>query len=177
MKKLMMLLAAVCVVSMVQGAAVDWQFGKDTAYNDYTVYAFDSANSASVLAALAAYDADAQTTIDGLVLSSKAVSKGNAKVTGVDVGSASSLMLLAINGAFEDGKAFAYDTLDISAKTYGGADPSPGYAVLSSFGNNGTVVAKGGSGGGGGGGGTPEPTSGLLLLVGAGILGLRRKRA
>ena len=32
-------------------------------------------------------------------------------------------------------------------------------------------------GGGGESGGTPEPTSGLLLLVGAGILGLRRKRA
>ena len=176
MKKLMVLLAAVCVVGMIHGAVVDWQFGKDTAYNDYTVYAFDSANSASVLAALAAYDADAQTTIDGLVLSSKAVSKGNAKSSGVEVGSATSLMLLAINGAFEDGKAFAYDTLDISGMTYGAADPSPGYAVLSSFGNNGTVVAKS-SGGGGGGGDGPEPTSGLLLLVGAGILGLRRKRA
>ncbi len=32
-------------------------------------------------------------------------------------------------------------------------------------------------GGSGGGDGAPEPTSGLLLLVGAGILGLRRKRA
>ena len=175
MKKLMMLLAAVCVAGIVQGAYVNWQFGKDTAYNDYTVYAFDNASSATVLAALAAYDADAQTTIDGLVLSSKAVSKGNAKSSGVEVGSATSLMLLAINGAFEDGKAFAYDTLDISAMTYGATDPAPGYAVLSSFGNNGTVVAKGGGGSGGGDG--PEPTSGILLLVGAGILGLRRKRA
>ena len=34
-----------------------------------------------------------------------------------------------------------------------------------------------GGGSGGGGDGAPEPTSGLLLLVGAGILGLRRKRA
>ena len=86
-------------------------------------------------------------------------------------------MLLAINGAFEDGKAFAYDTLDISGMTYGGADPTPGYAALAAFGNNGTVVAKSSGGGGSGGGDGPEPTSGILLLVGAGILGLRRKRA
>ena len=37
-----------------------------------------------------------------------------------------------------------------------------------------TQITAGGGGGGGGDG--PEPTSGLLLLVGAGILGLRRKQ-
>jgi hypothetical protein len=173
MKKLMMLLAAVCVAGIVQGAAVDWQFGKDTSYNGYTVYAFDNANASTVLAALAAYDADAQSTIDGLVLASKTVSKGNAKVQGTDVGDATALMLLAVNGAFADGVAYKYDTLDITGYTYSGTDLPPGNATLAAFGNSGTVVAKGG----GGGGGTPEPTSGLLLLVGAGILGLRRKRA
>ena len=168
-----MVLAAVCAVGIANGAYVNWQFGKDTTYNGYTVYAFDSASSATVLAALAAYDADAQTTIDGLVLSSKPVSKGNAKSEGVDVGSSTSLMLLAINGAFEVGKTFNYDTLDISGSTYGATDPAPGYAVLASFGNSGTIVAKGG---GGGGGDIPEPTSGLLLLVGGAMLALRRKR-
>jgi hydroxymethylpyrimidine pyrophosphatase-like HAD family hydrolase len=78
MKKLIMMLAVVCSIGMAQAAFVDWQFGKDTAYNDYTVYAFDSANSATVLAALGAFDADALSTIEGLVLSSKNVSKGNA---------------------------------------------------------------------------------------------------
>jgi len=178
MKKLMMLLAAVCVAGIVQGAYVNWTYGKDTSKNGWTVYSFDSANQATVLAALAAYDADAQTTLDSLVLGSKDVTKGNAKATGVDVGSATSLMLLAVNGAFADGVSFEYDTLDISGYTYGGADPAPATTpTLSSFSNSGTVVAAGGSGGGGGGGGDgPEPTSGLLLLVGAGILGLRRKQ-
>ncbi len=175
MKKLMMLLAAVCVAGIVQGAYVDWQYGKDTSKNGYTVYAFDAANQATVLSALAAYDADAQSTIDGLVLSSAEVKKGVAKGAGTDVGSATSLMLLGVNGAFGDGVSFFYDTLDISAMTYGAADPSPGNSALASFGNSGTVVAAGGGGGGGGDG--PEPTSGILLLVGAGILGLRRKRA
>ena len=125
MKKLMILLVAVCAVGMVKGAAVNWTFGKDTAYNGYTVYAFDSANQATVLAALGAFDADAKTTVEGLVLASKTVSKGNAKATGTDVGSATSLMLLAINGDFEVGKAFEYDTLDITGYTYSGTDLPP----------------------------------------------------
>ena len=170
-----MLFAAVCAVGMVKGAYVDWQFGKDTAYNGYTVYAFDSASQATVLAALGAFDADALTTINGLVLSSKEVSKGNAKSSGVNVGDATSLMLLAINGAFEVDKTFKYDTLDISGSTYGAADPSPGYAALASFGNSGTIIGKS-TPPGPGPEPIPEPTSGLLLLVGGAMLALRRKR-
>ena len=173
MKKLMILLAAVCVVGMVKGAAVDWTFGKNTAYNGYTVYSFDSASQATVLAALAAFDDEALNTINSLVLASKTVSKGNAKATGVDVGDSTSLMLLAINGAFAAGKTFEYDTLDITGFTYGGADPAPAtQPTLASFANSGTIIAKSG-----GGGDIPEPTSGLLLLVGGAMLVLRRKRA
>jgi len=173
MRKLMFMLAAVAMAAVTQAATVNWQFGKDTSLNGWTVYAFDAANQTTVLAALAAYDATAQQTIDGLVLSSAEVKKGNAKSDGVDVGSATSLMLLAVNGAFADGVTYKYDTYDISGYTYEPPASAPGYGTLSSFTKSGTVAAAGG----GGGGGTPEPTSGLLLLVGAGILGLRRKRA
>ena len=170
MKKLMILLVAVCAMGMVKGATVNWTFGKDTAYNGYTVYAFDSANQSTVLAALAAYDADAQTIIDGLVLGSAEVKKGNAKGTETDVGSATSLMLLAINGAFEDGKAFQYDTLNIDGYTYAPPNPAPSTTpTLSSFGNSGTIVGASAP--------IPEPTSGLLMLVGLGALALRRRRA
>ena len=173
MKKLMILLTAVCVVGMAKGAYVNWKFGTDTSYNGYTVYAFDSANSATVLAALAAYDDDAQTTINNYVLSSAAVKKGNANSQGVDVGDATSLMLLAINGSFADGASYVYDTLDITGTTYvPPASPPAQPTTLGSFGNSGTVVAKGG----GGEGGVPEPTSGLLLLVGGAMLALRRKQ-
>ena len=174
MKRLMFMLAAVAMAAAANAAYVDWQFGKDTSLNGWTVYAFDSANQATVLGALAAYDAAAQTTIDGLVLGSAQVKKGNAKAESVDVGSATSLMLLAVDGAFADGVAYKYDTYDISGSTYTPPETSPGYGTLSSFTKSGTVAAAGGGGGGGGDG--PEPTSGLLLLVGAGILGLRRKQ-
>jgi len=175
MKKLMFMLAAVAMAAAANAAFVDWQFGKDTSLNGWTVYAFDAANQATVLGALAAYDASAQSTIDGLVLSSAEVKKGVAKGAGTDVGSATSLLLLAVNGALADGVAYKYDTYDISSSTYTPPDPTPGSVGPTALSQSGTIAAAGG--GGGGGGGTPEPTSGLLLLVGAGILGLRRKRA
>ena len=173
MRKLMFMLAAVAMAAVAQAATVNWQFGKDTSLNGWTVYAFDAANQTTVLAALAAYDATAQQTIDGLVLSSAEVKKGNAKSDGVDVGSATSLMLLAVNGAFADGVTYKYDTYDISGYTYEPPASAPGYGTLSSFTKSGTVVANGG---GGGGGDVPEPTSGLLLLVGGALLALRRKQ-
>ena len=174
MRKLMFMLAAVAMAAVAQAATVNWQFGKDTSLNGWTVYAFDAANQTTVLAALAAYDATAQQTIDGLVLSSAEVKKGNAKSDGVDVGSATSLMLLAVNGAFADGVTYKYDTYDISGYTYEPPASAPGYGTLSSFTKSGTVAANGG--GGGGGGDIPEPTSGLLLLVGGAMLALRRKQ-
>ena len=175
MKTLMFMLVAVAMATVTNAAYVDWKFGKDTTLNGYTVYAFDAANQSTVLAALAAYDATAQETIDGLVLSSAEVKKGNANSPGTDVGSATSLLLLAVNGAFADGVAYKYDTLDISGDVYTPPTPPPDNpTTLAAFGNSGTVVAKGG------GGGTdptiPEPTSGLLLLVGGAMLALRRKQ-
>ena len=78
-----------------------------------------------------------------------------------------------------DGQAYELDTglsMTITASDDGGTDAfnnSTAWGTSSYGGASGWAKA----GGGGGGADGPEPTSGLLLLVGAGILGLRRKRA
>ena len=174
MKKVMMILAVVCAVGMAKGAYVDWKYGKDTTKNGYTLYAFDNANSATVLAALGAYDSTAQATIDSLVLSTATVKKGNGGADGVDVGSATSLMIVGVDGSFADGVVYFYDTLDISTSVYTPPATSPGTVALASFSNSGTVAA---AGGGGGTTDVPEPTSGLLMLIGIAGLALRRKAA
>ena len=78
-----------------------------------------------------------------------------------------------------DGQAYELDTglaMAVSATDNGGSDA---FNNSSTWGTSSYGGASGWAKAGGGGGGTdgPEPTSGLLLLVGAGILGLRRKRA
>ena len=78
-----------------------------------------------------------------------------------------------------DGQAYELDTglaMTVTATDNGGSDL---FNNATAWGTSSYGGASGWAKAGGGGGGTdgPEPTSGLLLLVGAGILGLRRKRA
>ena len=72
-----------------------------------------------------------------------------------------------------DGQAYELDTglsLTVSATDDGGVDN------LNSTASWGTTSFGGSTGWAKSGGDIPEPTSGLLLLVGAGMLALRRKR-
>ena len=124
MKKLIIMLAAVCAVGIAQAAAVDWSInlGKtDYANKQYYVFA----------------------------------------------GSDTSLFMVVLNDALAAGTTFIYDTMDVSGQVYTPPATSPGVfeAVNSNFTQAGTVVAA------------PEPTSGLLMLVGLGALALRRRKA
>lgn len=177
MKKLMMLLATVCVVGIAQASYVDWSIslGKDS-YGGKQYYVFAGSDKDAALALLGAYDTDTASSLSSLALASGTLNTkaGKASGNGLNVGTESSLYMVVLNDALAAGTTYIADTMNISTYTYD--PPSTPSGVLatdsSSFTGSGTITA----GGGGGGGGAPEPTSGLLLLVGGAVLALRRKQ-
>lgn len=174
-----MLLATVCAVGIAQAAFVDWSInlGKDN-YANKQYYVFAGSDKDAAIALLGAYDASTTAgALSDLSLASGTLNAKAGKASGnsLDVGSETSLYMVVLNDALGAGTTYIADTMDISTLTYTPPDSSSGVftANNASFTGSGTIVA----GGGGGGGGVPEPTSGLLLLMGAAMLGLRRKRA
>ncbi len=176
MKKLIMLLTAVCAVGVTQAAYVDWaiNLGKDN-YANKQYYVFAGSAKADALALLGAYTSDTADDLSDLALASGTLNSkaGKASGNGLDVGSETSLYMVVLNGDLGAGTTYIADTMDISTLTYTPPDSSSGTftAASSNFTGSGTIVA-----GGGGGGDIPEPTSGLLLLVGGAMLALRRKQ-
>ena len=181
MKKLAMFGLAAATACVVNAASFQWNATANGVDGDGNLVT--SANAATfVLAYLgngdaASYD-NAVVVQEGTwtITSSKGVS--NAKVTGKYLGDGT--------GGLANGNVYAvmvkddagglhqvsgvptYTVTGYSGDTWSGADYT---FATSSF-----VADKASYPAGGGSGGVPEPTSGLLLLVGAGMLALRRKQ-
>ena len=193
MKKLIIMLAAVAAAVAVNAASVDWNYqitgdagGSATEFTGYTAYLVDAAYYDSLGGAVTA---DAITSSGNYIQSAaltqtgssgKGASKKYVFSTGAQELASDSLVegttynyyLVLVDAAGDTYYAQAYNYTARNSAGSPSADdikfPKDGSAVTS-----GMTAWSGGSPSGDG----PEPTSGLLLLVGVGILGLRRKRA
>ena len=175
MKKLFVVAAAVVLSFAATASTVTWGAAsatavdatKITACTFYLMYGdtVDTSKftgdtfSASTLAA-----AGLTTTIDTFGYSSTTYSKKNNAITPTSTGGLSGTKTVYEVLISDDGKWIGYGTASISIAASAGMNQGK---TLSTTGIT-YVQATGGDG--------PEPTSGLLLLVGAGMLALRRKQ-
>jgi len=193
MKKMMIMLVAVATAFAASAATVDWKYeitgaagGSATEFTGYTAYLVDAAYyeglggtvTADAITGTGKYlqsDTLAQTGSSGKGTGKKYVFTTQANSysdDGLTAGTTYNYYLVLVDAAGDNYFAQAYNytareatgTYDADAITL----PVAGSAVTSGM----TAFSTGG-----GGGDVPEPTSGFLLLVGASLLGLRRKRA
>ena len=179
MKKLMLALAAVVVAGVANAAALNWQYYADSStYEGDTVYilkAYDSSKTYS-LAELAT-EAVASDTIQKNVSGRNTYYRaGGANythtITGWNSEENGGQAVTFYQVLVHDGKYFAHEA---SGTTWGGTISAPanapGIGSATAFANavssaTWTTPAA-----------VPEPTSGLLMLLGVAGLALRRRRA
>ena len=181
MKKIMVLAAAALIAGFTSAAQVQWnvtgiaQDNSGTAYTGYSLYLCDaSVYSASALAAdLANGDFSklsaagfVQATAGSIQQGTTAFAKIDATFKGGDyaAGDSYTFYTLVLNGVGDAAKEFTISA-DVT-KTV----PTAG-ALAMTFGNLSTTAQVGWTEV------APEPTSGLLLLLGVAGLALKRKRA
>ena len=178
MKKLLIAAAIVCAAVISQAAAVSWSSGNLT---DHTGVAGSLKNSTAYTATLYIFsDAEGKTDVtstfgSGTQITSSTASKngaytGKTKDTGIASGTYYAQLVIA-NSEWtltSDLAAFTYDADAVSNKSItflSGAGFDTATAKIHLGGTNNGWQA------------VPEPTSGLLLLLGVAGLALKRKRA
>ena len=180
----MMAAATVCVAAGLQAAQFNWSFEADDAMGSYTVadsatyYIVSGASGVGNTLATILKDQGASAFTTALASYSYAtgtLSSGTASGTLLNVTEDYAAMLI-INDGLTDNANFAYSEYDASANIF---DPPASKATLQTYASDygdpdyasswGAGSVKGES--------VPEPTSGLLLLLGVAGLALRRKQA
>lgn len=180
MKKLMFMLCALVLAASTQAASVDWQVsysGKGSAWKDsaVVVLAFAGSDYADIVKLVTKTGSDTL----ALDLAAKSLNgdgskfitnfKGTAKTDIVQASDAPESMfwMILADGSYDSGSTVYWTAaIDVSGSLY--EPPATGSTLglnAASFANSGTIAS------------VPEPTSGILLLVGMAGLALRRKRA
>ena len=167
MKKLVMVLALVVAAFSAKAAVVDWQVSGAAAQENYIVYLLTSVDGIASMADLKASALGSAT----IVKSGRSYGTGSQQAAGENVTKDATYYFAIVEGAnatsfnYVEAEGLASNVYDPQAQ-----ETSPGvFKSLSA-----AQIAAGASKPLGG--GVPEPTSGLLLLVGGAMLALRRKQ-
>ena len=167
MKKLVMFLAIALVVCTVKAATVDWKVNGTAADVGTTVY---------LLTGISDY-ADIAELVTAAVDSGTIASAGRGKYTTPESSAVGDSVMSSADFYFAivaaDGKSFNYIAVDMGSWVY---DEQNQEASKGVFGTTTVAQIAAGASKSFGGGDVPEPTSGLLLLLGVAGLALRRGR-
>ena len=191
MKKLMIMLGVVAAAIGVQAASIDWSVANNgwvldsgsKAASGYTVYLINGATALETIAAAidsttGAFDAD-QTWVFGSAATDNAKGRVSELTTTTDKlvrGTDYDFSVLIIDAAATGGpKYMVSDTFTQTAYKAGDDEAMAASFAASTFGAN--ALTYNATSAANGWAAVPEPTSGLLMLLGMAGLALRRRRA
>ena len=173
MKKMIVIAAVAVAVVSAKAASVDWTLAATSAEVGYTVYLLTSIGDYANVEALATA-AVSSAQVKSLPRNKYGTGDVVSTAAGITADSMKAAYFAIVTSG--DASSFKYVSAgDLSGKVYDAdnQETSPGAFGDVSAANILAGTSKNFSGGGGD---IPEPTSGLLLLVGGAMLALRRKR-
>lgn len=172
MKKLIIGVVAVVFATTVHAAATLWGLEKDSekTFGGLTAYVINGSDYSAVVDLLTAGGATVATDFNSYVIDSVALNSRGAGSSTADGMTGTSLAWFIFAGdSIADGSTYSTTgATDVSAYVYTPPASSPGEYTF-------TVDAFTTKGAPIGGGSIPEPTSGLLVLLGVAGLALRRR--
>jgi len=176
MKKLMMLAVAIVATASIQAASINWKLQTGADYSGMKVYGITGSTAAAVLAACQSTDsATWDSTFAGFTAYEATGSNNRAGADGksLDIAAGDNLVFVIVDGDVAAGSKY-WVVNDYTIQAANVFEPpatgTKATIVMSTQGTAGSGTFTASSP-------VPEPTSGLLMLLGMAGLALRRRRA